>query len=82
MAVPKFQPAPPREQIFLDGDKPSKSWYQWFTLLPPRLTSPAVASTPASSAANGIPGQVSFDANFLYVCVATNSWRRIPLNPF
>ncbi|HUD64658.1 MAG TPA: hypothetical protein VMQ17_08775 [Candidatus Sulfotelmatobacter sp.] len=82
MPAPKFQPAPPHEQVFLDGDKPSKAWYQWFTLLPPRLTSPAVGSTPASSAANGIPGQISFDQNFLYICVATNTWKRLALSAF
>lgn len=32
---------------------------------------------PATHAATGTPGQWSADANFLYVCYATNSWARI-----
>jgi hypothetical protein len=90
MAVPKFQPCPPREQVFLDGDKPSKSWYQWFTLLAPRLTSPVVGTPPASSSDQGIAGQIAFDQNFLYLCVTTNqtrqpqanTWKRIALSAF
>jgi hypothetical protein len=37
-------------------------------------------SVPASNTANGSPGQIAYDANSLYVCVANNSWGRVPLN--
>jgi hypothetical protein len=36
-----------------------------------------VASTPATSGATGTPGAMRWDANFLYLCIATNTWRRI-----
>lgn len=78
----KFQQQPPREQKFLEGDKISEPFYKWFNLIPPRLTSPAVASTPATSGANGIAGQLFYDQNFLYICVATNKWKRIALSAF
>lgn len=34
------------------------------------------AKTPASAAAAGNQGDVCWDASFLYVCTATNTWRR------
>lgn len=35
-----------------------------------------VSNPPASATATGTTGQVTWDANFIYVCVATNTWRR------
>jgi hypothetical protein len=35
--------------------------------------------TPASSSATGVAGQISVDANYIYVCTATNSWKRAAL---
>jgi hypothetical protein len=37
---------------------------------------------PANSASNGTAGQVSADTNFLYICVATNLWRRVAIAAF
>jgi parallel beta-helix repeat protein len=34
-------------------------------------------ATPATAAAAGLVGQVARDASYFYVCVATNTWRRI-----
>jgi hypothetical protein len=38
-------------------------------------------SSPTSSS-TGTPGQVTVDANFLYVCVGTNSWKRVLLDSY
>jgi hypothetical protein len=35
--------------------------------------------TPASSSAAGTTGEICWDANYVYVCTATNTWRRMPL---
>jgi len=35
--------------------------------------------TPSSGTDTGTAGQLAWDANFLYICVATNSWKRIAL---
>lgn len=43
------------------------------------LANPVV---PASSAAIGTPGQMSWDNGFLYVCVATDTWKRVALTSF
>jgi hypothetical protein len=38
--------------------------------------------TPISSSDTGTPGQIAWDSNYLYVCVATNTWKRSDLNTF
>lgn len=35
--------------------------------------------TPASAAATGVAGTIAWDANFIYVCVATDTWKRIAI---
>jgi hypothetical protein len=38
------------------------------------------ARTPASPAAGGAQGEVCWDANYIYVCVAGSTWKRAPLS--
>jgi hypothetical protein len=38
--------------------------------------------TPASSSATGVAGQQAWDANYIYVCTATNVWKRAALSTF
>jgi len=38
------------------------------------------SKTPASAGAAGNPGDICWDSNYLYVCVATNTWKRVALN--
>lgn len=40
------------------------------------------AGTPASSSAPGTAGQILYDTSAIYVCVATNTWKYIPLSSF
>jgi len=35
------------------------------------------SSVPASATATGTAGQIAYDANYQYVCVATNTWLRV-----
>jgi hypothetical protein len=37
------------------------------------------AKTPTTSSAVGTQGQIAWDSNFLYVCTATNTWKRAAL---
>lgn len=37
-------------------------------------------STPASAAATGTKGEVRWDTSFIYVCVATNTWKRVAIS--
>lgn len=62
----------------------------WVGILTPTPTAPLditgdtlrlrTARTPASATAAGNPGDLCWDANFLYCCVATNSWKRVALS--
>ena len=36
--------------------------------------------TPASAGASGTTGEIAWDTNYLYVCVATNTWKRVLLS--
>jgi len=36
----------------------------------------ATAKTPASAGAAGNAGEICWDTGFIYVCTATNSWKR------
>ena len=36
-------------------------------------------SVPANSSSNGIAGTLRFDSNYIYVCVANNTWKRSAL---
>jgi hypothetical protein len=38
------------------------------------------SQTPASSGAAGVTGTISWDANFIYVCVAANTWKRTAIS--
>jgi hypothetical protein len=38
------------------------------------------AAVPATATSTGTAGQVAYAAGFLYVCVATNTWRRVALS--
>jgi hypothetical protein len=37
-------------------------------------------ATPASSSATGVAGQIAWDSSYVYVCVATNTWKRSSLS--
>tara|TARA_R110000868_G_scaffold104279_1_gene287195 strand:+ start:141 stop:917 length:777 start_codon:yes stop_codon:yes gene_type:complete len=38
------------------------------------------ARTPASATATGATGEICWDANYIYVCTATNTWKRTALS--
>jgi hypothetical protein len=38
------------------------------------------SQTPASATASGIPGDICWDNNYIYVCVADNTWKRTYLS--
>jgi hypothetical protein len=39
-------------------------------------------NTPASSSASGQKGTICWNSTYLFICVATNSWKRIALSTF
>ena len=40
------------------------------------------SQTPASSSASGTKGEIAYDTDYIYVCVATNTWKRVALSTF
>ncbi len=42
----------------------------------------ATQRTPSSSSDAGYTGEVCIDSNYIYVCVATNTWKRASLGTF
>ena len=36
--------------------------------------------TPASATATGTTGEIQWDSNYIYVCVATNTWKRVAIS--
>ncbi|WP_241473777.1 glycosyl hydrolase family 28-related protein [Mycolicibacterium neoaurum] len=52
-----------------------------YTIANAVLSSPRIAggSVPQASSAPGVQGQVQWDAGYIYVCVATNTWKRATL---
>jgi hypothetical protein len=45
-------------------------------------TSLGPSQAPPSATAPGMPGQVTWDSGFLYVCIAQNTWVRTALSTF
>jgi len=81
--APIFQGPPAIQTDFLTTNKkPTFPWNSWFQAVAVRLTRPVSNVPPATSASAGSPGQIAFDANFLYICTATNTWKRIALVAF
>ena len=38
------------------------------------------SNTPSSATDYGFPGEIRWDANYIYVCVATDTWKRVALS--
>lgn len=38
------------------------------------------ARTPASASATGTTGEICWDSNYIYVCIATNTWKRVAIS--
>ena len=45
-----------------------------------KATAVKSGSVPANSSASGTGGDVRFDSDYVYVCVANNTWKRASLN--
>ena len=39
----------------------------------------ATQKTPASAGATGVKGDIAHDTNYIYVCTATNTWKRVAI---
>lgn len=37
-------------------------------------------SAPVTSASTGVAGQWAYDSSYLYICIATNTWKRVAIS--
>jgi hypothetical protein len=59
------------------------SWQQLFTNWWTALRNPTnIVAPPANSGSTAVGNEIAKDANFLYVAVGKNSWKRIALQQF
>jgi hypothetical protein len=56
--------------LVFDDNSVQSTAYQGFT------------SVPGSSSATGTTGQMAYDSNYFYICVASNHWKRIAASDF
>jgi len=45
----------------------------------PKGTASAISYATKAANATGVAGQISYDANWIYICTSTNTWKRSPL---
>lgn len=92
--APRFDAGSSYEFKWMDGQDPimslvpgaidiirltSYNYTRWVGQHLTRLTTTNVPP-PASSTSPGVKGQISFDANYQYTCIADNTWKRSPLS--
>lgn len=86
MAIPVAYPPTNTPLLIEDKGKITNAltapWIQWMISAWTNLRSPAGTTVPANSTVAGVPGQLAYDQNFLYVCVGVNLWKRIALTNF
>lgn len=59
------------------------TWDAWLGEINiPGLSTLSFVSVPANSSSAGTVGQFSANASFLYICTATNTWRRVAISSF
>jgi hypothetical protein len=68
--------------VSFDGSANINIPYANLTGTPTAFTADRLANTtpPASSTATGTAGEVRYDSNYIYVCVATNTWKRVAIS--
>lgn len=78
--------APPIRTLYPQDGTPgifSRGWIQWFQAIANSFNMLQVPNTPPpTSTSPGIAGQIAYDANFLYVAVDANTWKRVALVAF
>jgi hypothetical protein len=77
-----FQPQPIQgNKLVDDNGYPTEAYRKWLDKMPPLLTV-LNGDVPTTSKSAGIAGQITSDQNYLYVCTAQNTWKRVALSAF
>lgn len=68
--------SPPPQDLKALDPKTLANWYA-------SMRAPAsTVAPPATAKSVGMAGQIAFDANFAYFCIATNTWKRVAITIF
>lgn len=51
----------------------------WYEVCRGDASKLSIVSAPIAATSTGTAGQVAYDANYFYICVATNTWRRVAI---
>jgi hypothetical protein len=80
--MPNNTPVTPARVAIVDPQSGfvSRPWYMFFESLYQTAQLPIPNKTPASATAAGTQGEVCWDTNYIYVCVATNTWKRTAIS--
>lgn len=71
--------APPSLQNLVSGQQQALQALQAVQTALEKLQKPVVVSAPATATSPGDPGQFAWDIQYLYVCVAQNTWKRVSI---
>lgn len=66
-----------RSAVYVGTDTAPDGYNVWIN---PNGDAVNVVDAPASATATGTIGQTAYDTNYFYVCVATNTWKRVALS--
>lgn len=68
--------------VSFDGTANINIPYANLTGIPTTFTADRIANTtpPATATATGTAGEVRYDSNYIYICVATNTWKRVAID--
>ena len=78
-ALTLFQPSNTRTALQTGAFATSPTAVSPSQPLPQTIVS---STAPTSSTSPGAPGQIAYDATNLYICVASNTWRRVVTSSF
>jgi hypothetical protein len=69
--------------ILVEGATGSPAYWEFLrsktTVVPGTIRAPQLTK---ANNATGAAGEISWDANYIYVCIATNTWKRATLNDY
>lgn len=54
----------------------SQYWRELATTVNKHESGIIAVSAPAAANSAGTPGQIAYDANYVYICVANDTWKR------
>ena len=78
LPVYKLQDGAARQLLQTDAAGTGVEWTNDVAI--PGVFSILTLSTPASASATGTAGQIGWDANYVYVCISTDTWKRAAIS--